>query len=296
MVAQNLEDILMKLDEKPPKIVSLVPSYTESLFDLGFGAWVVGVTDYCIHPASELANVQRVGGVKDASIEQILALAPDVVIANQEENSSDTIHCLEDAGISVWLSFPKSVADMFDVLGGMVRFYHDESASLRVRFLETSFDWAMQAAVEQPKQTFFCPIWQGQQDNGKVWWMTFNSDTYASDLLEKLGGENVFATRQRRYPLEAEFDLVQAENPGQRDTRYPCVSLEEVIATQPHVILLPDEPFEFDEARLAQIMELLADTPAVKAQRVYRIDGSLIAWYGTRIRLALETIPDLFVI
>ena len=292
----NLEDILIELDERPPKIVSLVPSYTESLFDLGFGAWVVGVTDYCIHPAAELAKVERVGGVKNASVEQILALAPDVVIANQEENSLGTIRQLEDAGLSVWLSFPKSVAEMFEVLGGMVRFYHDEVASLRVRFLETSLDWAVQAAAEQPKQTFFCPIWQGQLDNGQVWWMTFNFDTYACDLLEKLGGVNVFAKRQRRYPLEAEFGLVQAEDPGQRDTRYPCVSMEEVIAAQPQVILLPDEPFVFDEAMQAQMMELLADTPAVKNQRVYRIDGSLIAWYGTRIRLALETIPDLFVI
>lgn len=294
--AVTLDEILIRLGEKPPRIVSLVPSYTESLFDLGYGKWVVGVTDYCIHPAKELESVQRVGSVRDPDIGCIQVLAPDVVLANQEENQPDTVHSLEQAGIPVWLSFPKSVEEMFDVLVGMVRFYHDEASSLRVRMLETSFDWAVQAAAEQPKVPFFCPIWQGRLGVDKVWWMTFNRDTYASDLLEKLGGENVFGKRLRRYPLEADLGLAEAESAGLRDTRYPRISLEEVIAAQPEVILLPDEPFAFDETAYSQLLDLLNATPAVKAQRVYRIDGSLIAWYGTRIGLAVDTIPNYFLV
>jgi iron complex transport system substrate-binding protein len=294
--AATLDEILIRLDEKPPRIVSLVPSYTESLFDLGFGKYVVGVTEYCVHPASELASVQRVGSVRAPDINCILGLAPDVVLANQEENSPETVRSLEQAGVSVWLSFPKSVDEMFEVLVGFVRFYHDEAASLRVRMLETSFDWAVQAAADQPKLRFFCPIWQGKLGTEKVWWMTFNQDTYASDLLEKLGGLNVFTGRTRRYPLEADLGLATAEEPGLRDTRYPRVSLEEVIASQPEVILLPDEPFTFDDAARSQLMELLHETPAVKAQRIYNFDGSVIAWYGTRIGLALESVPNFFLI
>jgi len=289
----TLEEILLRLDEKPPRVVSLVPSYTESMFDLGFGKWVMGVTDYCMYPAAELKSLPKVGGVRDPDIERILALTPDLVLANQEENAPETIRHLEQLGMTVWMSFPQSVSDALEVLGGMVRLYHDETAALRVRMLEANYDWAVQAANDQPKLSFFCPIWQGIHA-GMPWWMTFNRATYASDLLESVGGVNVFASRQRCYPLAADLGLAESEAPGKRDTRYPCVSLAEVLSAQPEVILLPDEPFLFDENHMRQFMDLLQDTPAVKAGRVYRIDGTLIAWYGTRLGLALETLPEYF--
>ena len=291
-----LEDILMRLEERPPTIVSLVPSYTESLFDLGFGKWIAGVTHFCTRPGQGLENAQRVGGVWDVDVEKIIAIAPDVVIANQEENKPEIIFELEQAGIPGWVTFPQSVMDLFEVLGGMVRFYHDESASLRVRMLETSFDWAVQAAGEQPKVRYFCPIWEGEGAGGQRWWMTFNRNTYASDLLDQVGGENIFADRQRLYPLDADLGLASAEPSADRDTRYPRVSVDEIIAGQPQVIFLPDEPFQFDRASQEWMLKSLHDTPAVRAGRVYRIDGSLITWYGTRLGQALEDIPPYFMI
>ena len=291
-----LEDILFRLEERPPRVVSLVPSYTESLFGLGFGKWVAGVTNFCTQPSHGMENLARVGGVWDVDVEKIIALAPDVVIANQEENKPETLSQLEKAGIPVWLTFPKKVMDVFEVLGGMVRFYHDESASLRVRMLETGFDWAVQAAAEQGKLRFFCPIWEGEGPEGQRWWMTFNRDTYSSDLLEQLGGVNIFAHRQRLYPLVADLGLTGPEPSGDRDIRYPRVNVEEVVAGQPEVIFLPDEPFVFDQISYEGMMNCLRDTPAVRAGRVYRIDGSLITWYGTRIGLALDVIPPYFLI
>ncbi|RPI33249.1 MAG: hypothetical protein EHM70_06585 [Chloroflexota bacterium] len=106
--------------QKPPqRIVSLVPSMTESLFDLGLGHAVVGATDFCIHPAPALVNVPRVGGPKNPRIADIISLKPDLVVANQEENTPQTVEALERAGIQVWVSFPQTVRQAMDVLWTM---------------------------------------------------------------------------------------------------------------------------------------------------------------------------------
>ena len=99
----------MLIDHPPQRIVSLVPSMTESLFNLGFGKFVVGITDYCIHPKAEVERLHRVGGPKNPRMEDILRLHPDLVIVNQEENSQQTVSELNVYGISTWLTFPKTV-------------------------------------------------------------------------------------------------------------------------------------------------------------------------------------------
>ena len=105
----NGRDKALHFHHPPKRVVSLVPSMTESLFDLGLGDVVVGITDYCIYPAELLKNLPRVGGTKDVSEDEILDLKPDFVIANQEENSRQLVEKLEAAGIRVWVTFPKSV-------------------------------------------------------------------------------------------------------------------------------------------------------------------------------------------
>jgi ABC-type Fe3+-hydroxamate transport system substrate-binding protein len=292
-IERSIEEILNDLPENGPRIVSLVPSYTESLFDLGFGKSVVGITDFCSRPLNELAHIPRVGGVADARVEVILALAPDLVIANQEENRPETINALSERGLKVWLTFPKSVEEMMDVLVGMVALFHDEQASVKVRMLETALDWVSQA-TEQSQMRFFAPVWQERTPDGTPWWMTFNRQTYSSDLLERLGGCNIFANRVRRYPLDADLGTGAPEPAGERDVRYPRVTVSEVLAAQPEVILLPDEPFVFDEAGAQEVMNLLRETPAVQAGRVYRIEGRLITWCGTSIAAALSDLSGYF--
>lgn len=277
----------------PKRVVSLVPSLTESLFDLGFGSSVVGITDYCVHPAGQLANLPRVGGTKNPDVERILALQPDLVLANQEENPPAVVQTLEAAGLRVWLTFPRTVRQALDVLWLLVGVYQSRSAALRLETLEITLDWAESALGERPTWRYFCPIWQqsGQGAGVPDWWMTFNQDTYMNDLLRLMGGENIFSQRQRRYPLEADLGSAQPEEAAGRDTRYPRLSRDEIIQANPQVILLPSEPFAYGAQEQAQLQDIFAATDAARQGRLYLLDGSLLTWHGTRLARALNELP-----
>jgi len=277
----------------PQRVVSLVPSLTESMFDLGLGEALVGITDYCTQPAKGVAGLPRLGGPKDARVLDILALQPDLVMANWEENSRQTVEALEAEGVAVWVTFPRSVDGAMDVLWKLAELFRSQAAMARLATLEMTMDWTASAAAERQPTRYFCPIWQGSTENGLDWWMTFSQGTYCDDLLSLLGFQNVFTMRERRYPLEADLGLTAAEDPGERDRRYPCVTLEEVRAAQPEIILLPSEPFAFDEDHREQLMALLPDVPAVQRGRVHLVDGSLITWHGTRLAHALNELPAL---
>ena len=103
----------------PRRIVSLVPSLTEGLFALGLGERVVGVTEWCVHPAEGVAPVAKIGGTKNPDIRSILALRPDLVIANREENRRRDVERLEAAGIRVWVTHPRTVRDGAELLGAL---------------------------------------------------------------------------------------------------------------------------------------------------------------------------------
>ena len=275
----------------PQRVVSLVPSMTESLFELGLGSAVVGVTDYCLHPAEAVARLPHLGGTKNPRIADILALQPDLVLANWEENTRSTVEALEAAGTAVWVTFPHTVLESLDVLWKLAELFRSPEANIRLRTLEMTLDWTISAVDEHRMVRYFCPIWQEEMKSGQVWWMTFNRQTYPSDLLLLIGGENVFAGRERRYPLGADLGVEPAQDPGERDTRYPRVTVEEIVAAQPEAILLPDEPFAFGESHSRQIAELLRETPAVQNNCIFTIDGSLITWHGTRLARALRELP-----
>lgn len=280
----------LSLDHPPRRVVSLVPSLTESLFELGLGE-VVGATDYCLYPEDGLIEIPRVGGTKDPRLEDILALEPDVVLANQEENSRSTVEALRAAGIPVWLSFPKSVQQSLDDLWFLAGLFQHPAAASRLKTLAMAVDWARNAASVSPGERYFCPIWQqgGVQKND--WWMTFNQDTYSSDLLALFGFVNVFAGRQRSYPLAADLRQAPAEPAGDRDVRYPRVSAAEIELANPEIILLPSEPYPFGEDNIPQLMADLPDTDAVRNKRIILVDGTLITWHGIRLGRALRELP-----
>jgi iron complex transport system substrate-binding protein len=288
----NAQDAL-HFTKAPERVVSLVPSMTESMFDLGFGDSLVGITDYCVFPEAEVVRLPRVGGTKNPRIGDILALQPDLVLANWEENTRPAVEAMRSAGLSVWVTFPHTVNESIKVLWELAAVFRSKAAQIRLRTLELTLDWAISVAGDQKSFRYFCPIWFSQKENSPNWWMTFNQHTYCHDLLQLFGGQNVFGQRERKYPLAADLGLMHPEDPGEADTRYPHVSLEEVNAAQPELILLPSEPYHFDEAHIALMEQRLADTPAVRNGCVLLIDGTLITWQGTRLAKALREIPVL---
>jgi ABC-type Fe3+-hydroxamate transport system substrate-binding protein len=276
---------------QPPRtVVSLVPSVTESLFDLNLGSRVIAVTDYCVHPMEKVSHLPHIGGTKNPDVERIIAMRPDLVIANQEENRKEDVEQLQEAGIQVWVTFPRSVRDAFNLLWNIMHLFDEPTMVERVRAIEWTCDWLER--LDESRHTSCCvftPIWLDPL-------MTFNADTFAHDLLRVCGGTNIFADRERQYPLKA--DLGEAEPYASddprivgHDTRYPRVTLEEVVAAQPDVILLPHEPYPFDERHVPIFADL--EVPAARNGRIALVDGSLLTWHGTRMARAFDIIPNL---
>jgi iron complex transport system substrate-binding protein len=293
-IGNNGHKRALHLSSPPKRVVSLVPSMTESLFELGFGDSVVGITDFCIHPAEQLTGIKRLGGPKNPKVEEILALNPDLVLVNQEENTHRTVMELETAGLAVWVTFPKTVRQSLDVLWAIIGIFRDQEAAIRLQVLEKSVEWAESALAERQPRRYFCPIWENETAGGVHWWMTINEDTYMHDLLRLVGGENIFTKRQRRYPLEADLGLADAEETGERDRRYPRITVDEIISKEPEIILLPSEPFCFTNSHRQELESLLSTTPAVKEGWIYLVEGSLLSWHGTRLARSLQELPTFF--
>jgi ABC-type Fe3+-hydroxamate transport system substrate-binding protein len=278
------------VSEPPRTVVSLVPSVTESLFDLNLGHTLVAVTDYCAHPAEKTARLPRVGGTKNPDVARIIALHPDLVIANQEENRQEAVEQLQAAGIPVWVTFPTTVRDAFNLLWNIMYVFDDAQMVERIRAIEWTCDWLER--LDESRALLcrvFAPIWNDPL-------MTFNADTFAHDLLRVCGGSNVFAERERQYPLAADLGEAEPYAPDDpraegRDRRYPRVTLAEVEAAQPDVVLLPSEPYPFDEQHLPLFAAL--DIPAAKSGRITLVEGSLLTWHGTRMAHAFTIIPPL---
>jgi len=277
----------------PKRVVSLVPSLTESLFDLGLGDSLVGITDYCTNPKGSVEALTHIGGPKNPRIREIMALEPDLVLADWEENTRASVVELDAAGLAVWVTYPSTVRESMDILWTLSRLFKSQMAQVKLQTLEVTLDWTISAIAERVPVRYFCPIWYDQMDNALHWWMTFNRFTYCHDLLGLFGLQNVFANRKRRLPLEADLGLAPAEAVEGADTRYPRVSLDELQGEKIDLILLPDEPYRFDESHRTLLQDLLGDTPAVRDGRILLVDGSLITWHGTHLALALRELPAL---
>ena len=285
----------LRLPGAPRRVVSLVPSVTGSLFDLGLSQVLVAVTDFCVYPPQGVAGLPKIGGTKNPDRDRILALAPDLVIANQEENRREDVEALQDAGLVVWVQFPNSVREALNVLWATIRVFEAPQRGHSLAALERSYEVASRVAETEAGISVFCPIWRepATSSGPADWWMTANRETYLNDVLRICGGANVFAERNRRYPLAADLDPAREPDPPQpgRDTRYPRVTSAEVAAAAPEIILLPSEPYPFAEADTVAFAAF-SDIPAVRSGRVHLVDGSLLTWPGTRLAQALAELPS----
>lgn len=263
----------------PKRVVSLVPSDTLTVAALGCAAALVGRTDYCELPEDVVRGLPSVGGTKNPRLDDICDLSPDLVLANQEENTRSDLEALAQRGVRVLVAFPKRVAEGLAAMARLARVF-DIVRDANVReLMKRGYDALRDAeaarATTAPLRAF-CPIWMDPL-------MTIHGSTFISDMLDLAGASNVFADRERRYPLAADVagaKPLPPEKVGDRDVRYPRVTLDEVRARAPEIVLLPDEPHPFSEAD-ADVFRAL-DIPASARGAVVRTNGKDICWYGAR--------------
>ena len=255
----------LAIETPPRRIVSLVPSLTELLFELGAGDAMVGVTRYCTEPPHRVAAVAKVGGTKNPDLEAVAALRPDLVVMNAEENRREDFEALAARGLLVYVTEPKTVADgirLIARLGALVG--RGEVATRLAAAQQHAVDVVIARLRGAAPVRYFCPIWRKP-------WMAFNADTYAHDVLALSGGANVMAAGAARYPE---------------------VTLDAIAAARPEVVLLPDEPYRFAARDLPALADL-ESTPALRGGHVRFVDGKALAWYGLRIADAVHTFARL---
>jgi ABC-type Fe3+-hydroxamate transport system substrate-binding protein len=263
----------------PKRVVSLVPSDTLSVAALGCAGALVGRTDYCELPADVVAKLPSVGGTKNPRVDDVCALEPDLVLANQEENTKGDLEAIAQRGYRVYVAFPKRVEQGLGHLAKLARIFQVERDPAVRELVKRGYEEHRAAEKERagraPVRTF-CPIWMSPL-------MTIHGATFISDMLDLCGAQNVFADRERRYPLAADLGKAPPLPPEKvegRDVRYPRVTMDEVNAREPELVLLPDEPHPFSDAD-ADVFRA-QPTPAARSGAVLRISGKDLCWYGAR--------------
>lgn len=237
----------------PRRVVSLVPSITETLFDLGAGETVVGITSFCIFPTDRVATIPRVGGTKNPDIDAIRALAPDLVHMNLEENLQRDAREIETFA-PVFVSEPRSVSDVINLLEVLGALHGRESSAIEWTARITN-----EAGLVSSKPfTFTCAIWKDP-------WMWCGGDTYVSGLVETSGGRNVLRDRRR----------------------YPKLGLDAITELNPDVIFLPDEPYAFIDHDAKEMASLTG------ARVIGPFPGHLFTWHGTRTLEGLKFLRSL---
>lgn len=230
----------------PQRIISLVPSQTELLYDLGLGERVVGITKFCIHPEEWFRSKPRVGGTKKVDIAKIRALRPDLIIGNKEENERADIEALEKE-YPVWMS---DINDLDGALDMIRRVGALTGTAAKAEGIATDIE-ATFAALR--------PSTEGYSVAYLIWrspWMAAGPGTFIHDMLLRCGYANAFAERTERYPE---------------------VTPAELAAADPDLIFLSSEPYPFAEKHIAELNLVLPGAP------VRLVDGEMYSWYGSRL-------------
>ena len=244
----NIKDQLHRklLFDKPPKrIISLVPSQTELLFDLGLEKEVVGITKFCVHPKEWHASKVRIGGTKNINVKEIKRLKPDLIIANKEENTESEIKALMK-DYPVWVSDIQNLEDALKMIQLIGEITDKSSESKKIiSTIEKNFK---QLKKKTSKRLAYF-IWQKPM-------MSINKTRFIHDMISRCGFINVFA------------DNVDA---------YPEISHKELALSDPEIIFLSSEPFPFNEKHKKSFKEICPDA------KIFLVDGEMFSWYGSRL-------------
>ncbi|WP_448519289.1 ABC transporter substrate-binding protein [Rhodoflexus sp.] len=229
----------------PQRIVSLVPSQTELLFDLGLRDRIVGVTKFCIHPAEAVKGKTIIGGTKNFRLEVIHRLQPDLIVGNKEENYKEGIEELSQH-YPVWMSDICTLADSLAMIRAIGELTQTEAkAEAIAQEIENSF--AALAAYQTAKRALYI-IWRKP-------WMAAGSQTFINEMLQRGGWQNAVTA-----------------------SRYPELSEADIRALAPDLVFLSSEPFPFREKHIAELRQMLPDA------QILLVDGEMFSWYGSRLR------------
>jgi ABC-type Fe3+-hydroxamate transport system substrate-binding protein len=244
------------------RIVSLVPSITELICDLGLSAQLVGRTGFCVHPRETLKSIAKVGGTKDVNLGRVRALAPTHALLNIDENEKPTAQALAQFVPHLIVTHPLAPLDnppLYRLIGGI--FGREQAAeALCARF------WQAHAALESaalawPRQRVLYLIWKDP-------WMAVARDTYISRTLALAGWDTV---------------------PANATARYPQVTLDEALLQHAQLVLLSSEPYRFRDRDLAELRAM----PVMRGRTVALIDGEATSWYGSRAVAGMDYLRGL---
>jgi ABC-type Fe3+-hydroxamate transport system substrate-binding protein len=245
----------IEVPDNPQRIISVVPSQTELLYDLGLTDEVIGITKFCIHPEAWFRDKTRIGGTKKLRIEEIIKLNPDLIIANKEENEQDQIEELAKH-FPVWISdihtIPQAL-QMIQVVGQLTN--REVKANEMVEEVVKGFT-DITKAKKQKRVAYM--IWYNP-------WMSVGTDTFISNVIQTMGWQNVL----------------------QDKSRYPELTLEELKAYDPELVLLSSEPFPFKEKHIEEVKQALPNA------EVMLVDGEMFSWYGSRMVQAVNYLDGL---
>ncbi len=233
--------------DSPQRIVSLVPSQTELLYDLGLEDRVVGITKFCVHPEAWRKSKTIVGGTKNFHFDTIAKLNPDLIIGNKEENYENGIDTLRQR-YPVWMSDVVSYADAIAMIRSVAGITDTQAKGIEIiKSIQSAF-----ASLQntRPYRTLYL-MWRDP-------WMGAACKTFIDGMLEKAGLVNVLSD----------------------ETRYPKLSVERIRDLNPELVLLSSEPFPFQSKHIDEVREIL---PKCK---ILLVDGEMFSWYGSRLRLA----------
>lgn len=248
----------MSIDKKYKRIISLVPSQTELLVDLGLEENILGVTKFCIHPTHLTKTKNIVGGTKNIKIEKIKELQPDIILCNKEENTKEIVEACQQIAFT-HVSDIFTLTDSLELISLYGSFFEKQAeANKMISVLKSKIiDFKKSVAnKKKPKVAYF--IWRTP-------WMVAANNTFINHLLELNKFENVYA----------------------KEERYPEVNIKELQNKKPELILLSSEPFPFKEKHIIEIKEHTSNSTPIL------VDGEYFSWYGSRLLKAFDYFKEL---
>lgn len=245
----------INLASPPKRIISLVPSQTELLFDLGLDEEVIGITKFCIHPDGWFRSKTKIGGTKTIDLEKIKQLKPDLIIGNKEENEQAQIEELMKH-YPVWMSDINTLKQAFDMITrvGMMVDKNFEAITLKLK-IEAAFK----------NIDFRNPTSEIRNVSYFIWrkpFMAAGNNTFINEMLQMCGFTNVFSSD--------DFN------------RYPIISSEQLTEANPQIIFLSSEPYPFQDKHIQEFQQICPNA------KVILVDGELFSWYGSRLLQAPE--------